>query len=78
MEKLWQSFPLGWPIVWASCSLRQVLCPLAFFPYDMCFPNLHDEELDDDEENENEEGDEAQQQVATILPHQPHKLTIRF
>lgn len=44
----------------------------------MCFPKLHYEELDYDEEYENEEGHESEQQDATFLPRQSHILTVCF
>ncbi|KAL0626993.1 Zinc finger protein [Plecturocebus cupreus] len=54
----------------SSASVSQVAgtvsCPLTFFPYHMCFPELHDEELDYDEEYENEEG--HQDGILLLLP----------
>ena len=66
----WQNFPLGWPMASASWSLCKALCPLTFLPYHMCFPEFHDEELDNDEQYEDEEGHEGQQQDTAVLLRQ--------
>lgn len=74
----WQNFPLGWPVASASWSLCQTLCPLTFLPYHMCFPEFHDEELDNDEQYEYEEGHKDQQQDTTLLLCQSPILPICF
>lgn len=44
----------------------------------MCFTELHDEELNNDEEDEDEEGHQREQQDATLPPLQACVLSAGF
>jgi hypothetical protein len=44
----------------------------------VCFTQLHDEELNDDEKDENEEGHQCEQQDTTLPPGQSCMLSTGF
>lgn len=52
--------------------------PLTSLPHHVRFPELHYEELDDDEEYEDEEGHKGEQQDAVFPLHHPHVLKTGF